>query len=284
MACAGGGGFLKANPATVDVIGFHGQTVIHRPEIRLTVQLGDGSALAKRLGVPVVYDIRAADVATGGQGAPFVPVYHRALAASVPERPVVFVNIGGVSNITWIGSQGQMIAFDAGPGNAPLDDWALKHTGVARDGDGNLAATGTLEESIIEQFLNQPFFKLAPPKSLDRNSFATLDLNALNAADGAATLVEIIACAIAGAASWVPEAPKAWIICGGGRHNPTIMKALRKKLPNVKPAEAYGFNGDSVEAEAWAYMAVRSMKKLPLSFPMTTKVTQPMTGGILALP
>lgn len=276
--------FLKANPATVDVIGFHGQTVIHRPEIRLTVQLGDGSALAKRLALPVVYDVRANDVATGGQGAPFVPVYHRALAASVPERPLVFVNIGGVSNVTWIGSQGHMIAFDTGPGNAPLDDWALKHTGVARDEDGKLAATGTPKETIIDQFLNQAFFKLPPPKSLDRDSFAALDLGALNAADGAATLVEIIARAIAGAASWVPEAPKAWIICGGGRHNPTIMKALRKILLNMKPAEAYGFNGDSMEAEAWAYMAVRSMKKLPLSFPMTTKVTQPMTGGVLALP
>lgn len=276
--------FLKANPATVDVIGFHGQTVIHRPEIRLTVQLGDGSALAKRLALPVVYDVRANDVATGGQGAPFVPVYHRALAASVPERPLVFVNIGGVSNVTWIGSQGHMIAFDTGPGNAPLDDWALKHTGVARDEDGKLAATGTPKETIIDQFLNQAFFKLPPPKSLDRDSFAALDLGALNAVDGAATLVEIIARAIAGAASWVPEAPKAWIICGGGRHNPTIMKALRKILPNMKPAEAYGFNGDSMEAEAWAYMAVRSMKKLPLSFPMTTKVTQPMTGGVLALP
>ena len=136
--------YLKANPAAIDVIGFHGQTVIHRPEIRLTVQLGDGGALAKKLGVPVVYDIRAADVATGGQGAPFVPVYHRALAASVPERPVVFVNIGGVSNITWIGPQGDMIAFDTGPGNALIDDWALKHTGVARDNNGALAAGGSV--------------------------------------------------------------------------------------------------------------------------------------------
>ena len=276
--------FLKANPADVDVIGFHGQTVIHRPEIKLTVQLGDGSALAKRLGVPVVYDIRAADVATGGQGAPFVPVYHRALAASVPERPVVFVNIGGVSNITWIGSQGDMIAFDTGPGNAPLDDWAMKHIGVARDVDGKLAATGTPNESIIEKFLNQPFFKMAPPKSLDRNSFAAIRLDALSAGDGAATLVEIIARAIAKATSWLPETPKAWIICGGGRHNPVIMKALQNRLPNVQPAEAYGFNGDSVEAEAWAYMAVRSLNKLPLSFPMTTKVSEPMTGGVLALP
>jgi anhydro-N-acetylmuramic acid kinase len=165
--------FLQSS--TVDVIGFHGQTVIHRPEIKLTVQLGDGKALARRLGVPVIYDMRAADVAAGGQGAPFVPVYHRALAASLPERPIAFVNIGGVANITWIGPQGDMIAFDTGPGNAPIDDWAMKHTGVARDMDGKLATTGTPNESIIEQFLNEPFFKMAPPKSLDRNSLSNHD-------------------------------------------------------------------------------------------------------------
>ena len=276
--------FLKANPATIDVIGFHGQTVIHRPEMKLTVQLGDGNALAKRLEVPVVYDMRAADVAAGGQGAPFVPVYHRALAASLRERPIAFVNIGGVANITWIGANGEMIAFDTGPGNAPIDDWAMKHTGIARDMDGKLAATGKPNQFIIDQFLNQPFFKMAPPKSLDRNSFAAITMDAINPSNGAATLVEIIARSIAKATSWLPEAPKAWIICGGGRHNPTIMNALRKKLPNVQAAEAYGFNGDSVEAEAWAYLAVRSQKKLPLSFPMTTKVSAPMTGGLLALP
>jgi anhydro-N-acetylmuramic acid kinase len=246
--------------------------------------LGDGSALAKKLGVPVVYDIRAADVATGGQGAPFVPVHHRALAASVPERPVVFVNIGGVSNITWIGSQGDMIAFDTGPGNALIDDWALKHTGIARDNNGALAAGGSVDESIVQKYLALPFFDVAPPKSLDRNSFAAVNLDGLSPKDGAATLVEVTALAIAKATSWLPETPKAWIICGGGRHNPVIMKALRNRLPNVQPAEAYGFNGDSVEAEAWAYMAVRSLNKLPLSFPMTTKVSEPMTGGVLALP
>ena len=140
--------FLKANPATIDVIGFHGQTVIHRPEIKLTVQLGDGKALAKRLGVPVVYDMRAADVAAGGQGAPFVPVYHRALAANLPERPIAFVNIGGVANITWIGAKGEMIAFDTGPGNAPIDDWAMKHTGVAADMDGNLGGNRKAQRSM----------------------------------------------------------------------------------------------------------------------------------------
>ena len=165
-----------------------------------------------------------------------------------------------------------------------IDDWALKHTGIARDINGALAAGGSANESIVQKFLDLPFFDVAPPKSLDRNSFAAINLDALSAGDGAATLVEVTARAIAKATSWLPETPKAWIICGGGRHNPVIMKALRNRLPNVQPAEAYGFNGDSVEAEAWAYMAVRSLNKLPLSFPMTTKVSEPMTGGVLALP
>jgi anhydro-N-acetylmuramic acid kinase len=276
--------FRKANPAAIDLIGFHGQTVIHRPELKLTVQLGDGKTLAKKLGVPVVYDMRAADVAAGGQGAPFVPVYHRALAAGLPERPIAFLNIGGVANITWVGPQGDLIAFDTGPGNALIDDWALKHTGVARDVNGVLASGGNIRESVVEAFMNLPFFEMAPPKSLDRNSFAGVPLAGLSAKDGAATLVEVTARSIAKAAPWLPEAPKRWIACGGGRHNPEIMKALRKKLGNVAAAEACGFDGDAVEAEAWAYLAVRSQKELPLSFPMTTKVNKPMTGGVLALP
>ena len=276
--------FLEANPATVDVVGFHGQTVIHRPEMKLTVQLGDGKALARRLGVPVVYDMRAADVAAGGQGAPFVPVYHRALAAALPERPIAFVNIGGVANLTWIGPKGEMIAFDTGPGNALLDDWALKHTGLARDSEGALAARGVADMSMVAQFLAQPFFAMAPPKSLDRNAFERVSLAGLSPQDGAATLVEITAQTIAKSVAWLPQAPKAWVVCGGGRHNPAIMKALQEKLPDVHAAEARGFNGDAVEAEAWAYLAVRSRKKLPLSFPMTTRVGEPMSGGVLALP
>ena len=160
----------------------------------------------------------------------------------------------------------------------------MQHTGVAREVDGSLAAAGRPAKLSLNNFWAM-FFRMAPPKSLDRNSFAALAMDALSARDGAATLVEIIARAIAGATSWLPETPKSWIICGGGRQNPAIMQALRSRLPNVQPAEAYGFNGDSVEAEAWAYMAVRSLNKLPLSFPMTTKVSEPMTGGSrLALP
>ena len=276
--------FLGENRETVDVIGFHGQTVIHRPELKLTVQLGLGDALARSLGIPVVYDMRAADVAAGGQGAPLVPVYHRALAATIPERPVVFVNVGGVSNITAIDSTGAMLAFDTGPGNALLDDWALKHTGLAHDVDGALAAKGRVDQALVEKFMAVPFFAAAPPKSLDRNSFAGVSLEGLSAADGAATLVEVTARAIARSVEWLSETPKIWIICGGGRHNPAIMQALAQKLPRVEAAESFGFNGDSMEAEAWAYLAVRSLKNLPLSFPETTKVSRPMTGGLLASP
>jgi anhydro-N-acetylmuramic acid kinase len=276
--------FLKANPATIDVIGFHGQTVIHRPEIKLTVQLGDGKALAKKLRVPVVYDMRAADVAAGGQGAPFVPVYHRALAASLPERPIAFVNIGGVANITWIGTSGEMIAFDTGPGNALLNDWAMKHLGLPQDTGGTLALKGKVNDEILDAALALPYFNLPPPKSLDRNAFEALSLDRLSPEDGAATLVAFTKASIMLANDWFPSSPKRYIVCGGGRHNPAIMSALRGGSELFQTAEEVGLNGDSIEAEAWAHLAVRSQKKLPLSFPMTTKVSQPMTGGVLALP
>ncbi len=278
------GNFLKTNPATIDVIGFHGQTVIHRPEIKLTVQLGDGKAIAKKLGVPVVYDMRAADVAAGGQGAPFVPVYHRALAAHLPERPIAFVNIGGVANITWIGGDGEMIAFDTGPGNALLNDWAMKHLGLPQDTGGALALKGKVSDEILDAALALPFFDQPPPKSLDRNAFATLSLAGLSPEDGAATLVAFTKASIMLANDWYPSPPRRYIVCGGGRRNPAIMASLPGGSELFQTAEDVGFNGDSIEAEAWAYLAVRSQKKLPLSFPMTTGVSEPMTGGVLALP
>jgi anhydro-N-acetylmuramic acid kinase len=228
--------------------------------------------------------MRAADVAEGGQGAPLVPVYHRALAASIPERPVAFVNIGGVANVTWIGRDGDLLAFDTGPGNALLDDWALRHTGKATDFGGLLALRGRVNESVAAQFLGDSYFEEPPPKSLDRNSFAGVDLNGLSAEDGAATLVAVTARTIALAAEWFPEQPSQWIICGGGRHNPAIMASLSQRLLRVESAEAAGFDGDAMEAEAWAYLAVRCLLKLPISFPGTTRVPLPLTGGVLAQP
>ena len=276
--------FLKTSPAVVDVIGFHGQTVIHRPEFKLTVQLGDGQALANKLNLPVVYDLRAADVAAGGQGAPLVPVYHRALAATLQQRPVAFVNIGGIANVTWIGADGEMIAFDTGPGNALLNDWAMKHLGLPQDTGGALASKGKVNDEVLDAALALPFFDRPPPKSLDRNAFEALSLAGLSPEDGAATLVAFTKAGIMLVDDWVPAPAKRYIVCGGGRHNPAILSALPGRSIVFLTAEEVGFNGDSMEAEAWAYLAVRSQKKLPISFPMTTGVSEPMTGGVLALP
>ena len=275
--------FLKTHPAAVDVIGFHGQTVIHRPERRLTVQLGLGPLLASRTGIPVVYDLRAADVAAGGQGAPLVPVYHRALASNLKERPVAFVNIGGVANMTWIGRNGDLVAFDTGPGNALINDWCERHTDVPLDRDGVMASRGSVAVQALGQLLKNNFFATAAPKSLDRNSFKTTLLDGLSPEDGAATLTRFTAATIAGSASLVPEPPRLYIICGGGRLNPTLMRDLRELLQvPVVPAEDVGFNGDSMEAEAWGYLAVRSLRGLPITFPGTTGAASPLTGGILA--
>jgi anhydro-N-acetylmuramic acid kinase len=205
----------------IDVIGFHGQTVLHRPELRLTVQIGDGTALAKRLGIPVVFDMRAADIAAGGQGAPLVPVYHRALASRLAERPVAFVNIGGVANMTWIGHDGALTAFDTGPGNALLNDWCEKHTDVPFDRDGALAAKGVLNSKAYNILESSSYFEQAVPKSLDRNAFDVSVLQGLSLEDGAATLTHFTASSIARAAAQVPEYPKLWVLCGGGRKNPS---------------------------------------------------------------
>jgi anhydro-N-acetylmuramic acid kinase len=284
--------------AAVDVIGFHGQTVLHKAGTRstanlpkggavattptLTVQIGDGAALARRCGIDVVCDLRAADVAAGGQGAPLAPVYHRALAARLPDRPVAVVNIGGVANVTWIGRDDMLLAFDTGPGNALIDDWMLRHTGRAVDLDGAAAARGQVDEDALTALLFDAYFGRVPPKSLDRNAFAADPVRHLSFVDGAATLVAFAAAAIARAREHFPEQPRLWVVSGGGRRNRTMMAMIAARVEGaVVPAEAAGFDGDAVEAEAWAYLAVRSLKGLPITFPGTTGVAQPQTGGVL---
>ena len=281
--------FLQQNnltPSNIDVIGFHGQTVIHRPELRLTVQLGDGQALAKRTGCRVVYDMRAADVAAGGQGAPLVPVYHRALAARLETRPIAFVNIGGVANLTWIGRGGELVAFDTGPGNALLNDWCEHHTDVPFDRDGALAAQGVLDAKAFMSLALSSYFDKPVPKSLDRNGFDVSVLEGLSPQDGAATLTHFTATSIARSVSHLPERPKTYVICGGGRHNPTLMREIRGLLEplgeRVLMAEDLGLDGDSMEAEAWSYLAVRCLDGLPISFPGTTGVPYPLSGGLIA--
>ena len=268
----------------VSLIGFHGQTVLHRTEQRFTLQLGDGAKLARETGMDVVFDFRSADVAAGGQGAPFAPLYHRALTAKIkkPGKALSVLNIGGVANVTYLGADGAILAFDTGPGNALLDDWCLKHTGRAVDKDGALAKSGRVDEAALKRMLDNPFFGKAPPKSLDRQDFTAAAEQGLSAADGAATLTVFTAASIARAREHMEKAPSRWIVCGGGRHNPTLMGELRARLGvPVDACESHGWRGDAIEAEAFAFLAVRSLRGEPLSLPTTTGVPKPMTGGRL---
>ena len=271
---------------TIDVVGFHGQTVLHRPQAKLTIQIGDGDVLAQMLKLPVVFDFRAADVEAGGQGAPLVPVYHRALVrASGREQPVILLNIGGVANITYIDGD-NLIACDTGPGNALLDDFMLRETGEAVDRNGRMAKSGHVDREWIARAMAHPFFAAPLPKSLDRNDFADFKIDGVTPQDGAATLTALTAASIARVMPMLPGTPGNWIVVGGGANNPTLMEMLQA---NVAPAivargDDLGWSGDAVEAQAFAFMAVRSLKGLPLTFPGTTGVPHPLTGGVLATP
>lgn len=270
-------------PESIDVVGFHGQTVLHRPETRLTVQLGDGALLARRLGRPVVYDMRAADVAAGGQGAPLACAYHRALAAEISARPLAVLNLGGIANVTWIGHDGTLLAFDTGPASAMIDDWVQAKLGKPFDAGGVLAAAGTVHEELIADWLRDPYFALPPPKSLDRNAFDLGPVAGLSAQDGAATLTAFSAAAVGAALAHLPEPPRLWVVSGGGRRNRTLMSRIGARVgAPVQPAEDLGLDGDGVEAEAWAFLAVRARLGLPITFPGTTGVAAPLTGGVMA--
>jgi anhydro-N-acetylmuramic acid kinase len=267
----------------ISLIGFHGQTILHRPDQRRSWQIGDGALLAKLTGIDVVNDFRSADMRAGGQGAPLVPLYHAALVRHKKRlsSPVVIVNIGGVANVTYV--DGDIIhAFDTGPGNAPIDDWVQRHTGSAIDEAGALARTGTVDEQILAHMLKDEFFDSEPPKSLDRLDFGFAAVAGLSASDGAATLTAFTAASIARAREHFPRAATTWIVCGGGRHNQTLMAELRGRLKvPVLAAEDVGWNGDFVEAEAFAYLAARSLIGLPLSLPTTTGVAHAVSGGTL---
>jgi len=283
--------FLEAeniDRADVAVVGFHGQTVLHRPAARLTVQIGDGEALARRLGITVAYDFRAADVAQGGQGAPLVPVFHQALARDLKRpHPVAVLNIGGVANVTWVDG-GDPVACDTGPGNALIDDFMRARTGAPLDRDGDEAARGKVDEEFVARVLAHAFFDQPCPKSLDRNAFAfaNIGLPDFTVANGAATLSALTAASVARVVPRLPEPPRSWIIAGGGARNPTLMKMLAQRLApaTVETADAVGWSSQSIEAQAFAYLAVRTQRSLPITFPGTTGVQQPMTGGVVAKP
>lgn len=280
-------GFLAEHaldPGSIDVVGFHGQTVLHRPEAGLTVQIGDGEALARRLGIPVVYDFRAADMAAGGQGAPLVPVFHRALVEAAGwNRPVAILNLGGVANVTFVGPGETLTAFDTGPGNALLDDWMQERTGLAFDRDGATAARGTPDEALLDWLMAHPYFRRPPAKSLDRNWFSHGIAAHLSTEDGAATLAAFTARTVVRALDFAAERPRRWIVAGGGAQNGELLRLLRRRLnAEIIHADTLGWSAAFLEAQAFAYLAVRSLKGLPITFPSTTGVGEAMTGGAVA--
>ena len=283
--------FLRAehiDKSGVAIVGFHGQTVLHKPAARLTVQIGDGAALARRLALPVAYDFRAADVAAGGQGAPLVPAFHQALARDLKRpHPIAVLNVGGVANITFVDGR-DPIACDTGPGNALIDDFMRARTGAPLDRDGDQAAKGRVDEDFVARVLANGFFSQPCPKSIDRNAFAfaNIELPNFSVADGAATLSALTAASVARVVPHLPAPPRAWIVAGGGARNPTLMRMLAERLKpaTVETADAVSWSSQSIEAQAFAYLAVRTLNGLPITFPATTGVKQPMRGGILAAP
>lgn len=270
--------------ATIDVIGFHGQTITHRPQDAFTWQIGDGRALARALGRPVVADLRSADVAAGGQGAPLVPVFHQALARDL-ELPVAVVNIGGVANVTWVGPDGRLVAFDTGPGNAPIDDWVRRHTNQTFDMDGALAARGEVRIEPIRAFLSSSYFLIFPPKSLDRNDFIFNLHSSINVEDGVSTLTYCTCLGLSLAQAHFPQPARTWIICGGGARNDTIRRWLVQLVDGrVTTGEDYGWDIEALEAQAFGFLAVRHLKGQPNSFPSTTGARYPIVGGVLHTP
>ncbi|WP_249110466.1 anhydro-N-acetylmuramic acid kinase, partial [Neokomagataea anthophila] len=248
---------LQQKADTVDLIGFHGQTILHAPERRLTWQIGDAALLSRETGLAVIHDFRNADVAAGGEGAPLAPWYHAALLHKY-TGPVAILNIGGVANVTLVDANGGIHACDTGPGNALLDDWAFLHTGTACDVDGTLARSGRIHEDILQTLMSDPYFARPAPKSLDRLTFhrAMNAIKTLSPEDGAATLVAFTVEAIQ--RTPLPCTPTAWYVCGGGRHNPVLMEQLKRLLPTaVFPVEHLGWNGDNLEAECFGFLAVR---------------------------
>jgi len=280
---------LNMDAGKLDLVGFHGQTVWHRPAKRDTWQMGDGERLARTLGLPVAFDFRTDDVHAGGQGAPLLPAYHAALAGAAPNGLAV-LNIGGVANVTWVGAtpgaeSPELLGFDTGPGNGLIDDWVGQRAGVPMDKDGVIAASGRVDEDVLAKLMEHAYFAVRPPKSLDRYDFDISGLKHLSTEDGAATLTAFTAAAVAKGLSHCPRRPARLLVTGGGRHNPTLMAELYRRTGVAAAAvEEMGWQGDALEAQGFAYLAVRCLRGLPITFPGTTGVASPLKGGRIVAP
>ncbi|MCR6673033.1 anhydro-N-acetylmuramic acid kinase [Devosia ginsengisoli] len=282
-------GFVAASGMTmadIGVVGFHGQSVLHRApqpgRIGETRQLGDGALMSRMLGTKVVYDFRTADVKAGGQGAPLAAAYHQALLRKLgtADGSTAVLNLGGVANVTFWDGADTLIAFDTGPANAPINDF-MKARGLGEmDRDGALAARGVVDEARLKTLLEHPYLTAAYPKSLDRFDFLASMADGLDDAAGAATLTAFTASAVGKALDLLPKRPTKLIVSGGGRHNPTLMRMLSERAGvEAVDADAVGWRGDAVEAECFGFLAARVLRGLPISFPTTTGVKAAMTGG-----
>jgi anhydro-N-acetylmuramic acid kinase len=284
---------VMARFSGVELVGFHGQTLAHDPSGRRTHQAGSGAVLALVSGLPVVWDFRSSDMQLGGQGAPLAPFYHFALAKYLKiEAPVAFLNLGGVGNLTYVDPSldrpddpGALLAFDTGVANAPMDDLCQARLGQPRDESGALAAQGTADDALVAGYLAEGYFRRIPPKSLDRSTDLVARVADLDTSDALATLAACAAGAVAAGYEYLPEAPARLLVCGGGRHNPDLMRRIAALVPSeVIPVEAVGLNGDMMEAQAFAYLAVRVARGMPTSCPGTTGVAAAVGGGQISHP
>lgn len=279
----------------VDIVGFHGQTLAHAPQGRGTHQLGNGRRLAEALNLPVVWNFRQADIAQGGEGAPLAPFFHFACAKwIVAQAPLAFLNLGGVGNLTWVDptkdrpeDAGALLAFDTGPANAPINDVMMARRGAPFDRDGALAAQGRVSQAALDRFLDDAWFRRAPPKSLDRDAFTGImgSVRDLDDADAVATLTAMAVAAVVRGMAQCPSPPERLLVTGGGRRNPVLMRSLAESLGcPVAPVEVVGLDGDMLEAQAFAHLAVRVARGLPTSCPATTGVRVPVSGGTVSQP
>ena len=286
---------FQTNIPKPEIIGFHGQTIFHNPEEKISVQLGDGKLLSQLTKKTVVYDFRKNDLKNGGQGAPLAPIFHQSIKNKINrgvELPVIFINIGGISNATCFynhqESQTKMFAGDIGPGNCLIDDWIRKNSKKKYDKDGSIARSGKINHLILNQALDN--FQFLTKGSLDIKDFDISFIKGLSIEDGASTLTNFTAELIAGGLRDLLHRNKQdWkifpeiIICGGGRKNKYLMELLIQKLDvkNFFTIDEYNIDGDFIESQAFAYLAIRSFLKLPISFPQTTGCKKPCTGGII---
>lgn len=278
------------SPKDIGAIGFHGQTVLHRPPVNgvqgQTRQLGDGALMARLLGITVVNDFRSADMQAGGQGAPLSAVYHRALLGALEcNGNSAVLNLGGVSNLTWWDGQDQLVAFDTGPANAPINDFIRQHGLGNMDRDGACARAGVVDETALANALTHPYLSAPYPKSLDRFDFTAQLADGMSVANGAALLTAFSAAAVGKALDLLPQRPQRLIVCGGGRRNPSLMAALSARTgARVELAEQVGWRGDAIEAECFGFLAMRVLRELPCSFPGTTGAAGPVRGGVIHTP